>query len=132
VVIDLFNLYRLAVDSPMSGRYGTCRTSCVIVKFHVIIPEENVIDGEGGTVRPLDPFSYSGDGGFSVIGELKTFCQIKLNTFRRVGTFIAHKIIIEGFDRSLSLYNITRESPAYGTAVSANLFERDNDKRIFR
>ena len=68
----------------------------VVVKGHVVIPEEDVFYGEWVSVGPFDAFADFENCDFATVLISKVLGQVVLDAVWK-GAFIAHEVFVEGF-----------------------------------
>ena len=102
----------------------------VVVKGHVVIPEEDVVNGEWVSVGPFDAFADFEDCDFATVLISEVFGQAELDAIWK-GTFIAHQVFVEGFIGSRGLHDVACEGASQRAAVGADFFDGYDDERIF-
>ena len=126
--VDFFELHGFAIYHP--SRWGKGVLTGVVVKGYVVIPEEDVVNGEWVPVGPFDAFADFENCDFATVLISKVLGKVELDAVWK-GAFIAHEVFVEGFVGSRGLYDVAGEGASECTAVGTNFFKGNNDEGIF-
>ena len=94
-----FEPHGFAIYHPSGWRKGVL--TGVVVKGHVVIPEEDVVNGEWVAVGPFDAFADFENCDFATVHISEMLGQVVLDAVWK-GAFIAHEVFVEGFVGSRS------------------------------
>ena len=126
--VDFFEPHGFAIYHP-SGWWKGVLTG-VVVKGHVVIPEEDVVNGEWVAVGPFDAFANFENCDFAAVLIGKVLGQVVLDAVWK-GAFVAHEVFVEGFVGSRGLHDVAGEGASQCAAIGADFFDGYDDEGIF-
>ena len=129
MVVYLFHLHRLPIDDKHTGWQDV--VPGLLVHRHILIPEEDVVDGVGGAVGPLDAFSYSEHRDPTVFQVFVVLREVGLDAVGK-GAFVTHQALAERLVDPDVLDDVTGECTTNGSSVLADFFHRNNNEGFFR
>ena len=126
--VNFFELHGFAIYHP--SRWWKGVLTGVVVKGHVVIPEEDVVNGEWVAVGPFDAFADFENCDFATVHICEVLGQVVLDAVWK-GAFIAHEVFVEGFVGSWGLHDVASEGASQRAAVGADFFNGHDDEGIF-
>ncbi len=102
----------------------------VVVKGHVVIPEEDIVNGEWVPIGPFDAFADFENCDFATVLISKVLGQVVLDAIWK-GAFIAHQVFVEGFVGCRGLHDVAGEGTSQRAAVGSDFFNGHDDEGIF-
>ena len=131
MIVDLLQVNRLAIHHPHRRGNRLVVRPGIVVKGHVVVPKQDVVDRKWRAIGPLDALADFENRGSTRVSKFKTFCEVVYNAVRQ-GPGKSHQVFAQGFIRARCLDDVARECAAQDAPILSDGVYRDDHEGIFR